>query len=270
MKTRTGRHFLGAALLFAMITVHEAGHYAACRMTGVGVEEFSVGIGPTLYGKRAGTTDFTLRLLPIAGFNQPNQQDLQAATFAAKALVSVSGTLLNVLCAFLILLVAGRRIGVITAPPGSVRTLFAAVRESFGSWLYSVVELVRLIAKNDFSMLAGPLGIIRMVSRVPSTLHNVLRHVFALNMGLAVFNLLPLQPLDGGKLVSLVVKGLAGPRVFFGLMFDLVTMVLSLFILMKILKGDFTAQSPAPQPRPKKPYRPRPVTRRRPRRHRRK
>lgn len=62
-----------ALLAFAFVIgltvlVHEFGHFAVAKLTGVTVYEFSVGMGPALItSKRAGTR-YSLRLLPLGGF----------------------------------------------------------------------------------------------------------------------------------------------------------------------------------------------------------
>jgi regulator of sigma E protease len=51
-----------------LIIVHEFGHFYAARKSGVKVEEFGLGIGPKIYGKKFGETEYTLNLIPFGGF----------------------------------------------------------------------------------------------------------------------------------------------------------------------------------------------------------
>ena len=56
-------------LLFGfLILIHEAGHYLTARLFGVGIKEFSLGMGPKLFSNKGKNNDFTLRLLPIGGY----------------------------------------------------------------------------------------------------------------------------------------------------------------------------------------------------------
>ncbi len=58
-----------AMLVFTLIVVvHEGGHFLAARMSGIKVEEFAVGMGPLVAGKKKGETLFSLRAFPIGGF----------------------------------------------------------------------------------------------------------------------------------------------------------------------------------------------------------
>ena len=59
---------LAILMLGFIITVHEFGHYLAGRLCGIGVVEFSIGMGPKLFGfKRKGIL-YSLRLIPLGGF----------------------------------------------------------------------------------------------------------------------------------------------------------------------------------------------------------
>ena len=53
-------------LIFGLLVlVHELGHYVTARMFGVGVHEFSIGMGPRLFGWKGKVNPFNVRLLPI-------------------------------------------------------------------------------------------------------------------------------------------------------------------------------------------------------------
>lgn len=55
-------------LIFSVIVIsHEFGHFAIARRNGIRVLEFDIGMGPVLYRKKGGETDFCVRLLPIGG-----------------------------------------------------------------------------------------------------------------------------------------------------------------------------------------------------------
>lgn len=62
---------LALLLLGVLIIAHEAGHFWAARACGIGVQEFSMGMGPLIakWQSRKGT-QFSVRLLPIGGYCQ--------------------------------------------------------------------------------------------------------------------------------------------------------------------------------------------------------
>jgi len=61
---------VGGSLLVLsfVVTIHELGHYMAARSFGMNVTEFSVGIGPKIFGFTALGNDFSLRAFPLGGY----------------------------------------------------------------------------------------------------------------------------------------------------------------------------------------------------------
>lgn len=61
--------FLIAVLFFGLIIfIHEFGHFIFAKLFGVKVNEFAIGMGPTLFKKQGKETKYALRLLPFGGF----------------------------------------------------------------------------------------------------------------------------------------------------------------------------------------------------------
>ena len=61
---------LASLLVFSsVILVHELGHFMAARHCGIHVEEFSIGFGPRLWSKTKNGTTYSIRLLPLGGYN---------------------------------------------------------------------------------------------------------------------------------------------------------------------------------------------------------
>ena len=62
-------YVLIAIVIFGvLVATHELGHFAAAKLLGVKVNEFSVGMGPALFKRERGETIYSLRILPIGGF----------------------------------------------------------------------------------------------------------------------------------------------------------------------------------------------------------
>ena len=61
---------LALLMLGVMVTVHEWGHFIAARMTGIPVQEFSIGFGPKIkqWKGRKHDTVFSVRLIPAGGY----------------------------------------------------------------------------------------------------------------------------------------------------------------------------------------------------------
>lgn len=61
---------LAVAILLAMVTIHEFGHYVAGKILNFKINEFSVGFGPAIFKKRSKKTGelFALRVIPLGGY----------------------------------------------------------------------------------------------------------------------------------------------------------------------------------------------------------
>lgn len=61
-----------AAAIFVfglLVLVHEFGHFITAKLTGMRVDEFAIGFGPKLCSKKIGETEYSLRIVPLGGFN---------------------------------------------------------------------------------------------------------------------------------------------------------------------------------------------------------
>ena len=60
---------LWAILIFCvLIFVHEFGHYITAKLSGMTVHEFSIGMGPKIFGFSKKGTMYSIRILPLGGF----------------------------------------------------------------------------------------------------------------------------------------------------------------------------------------------------------
>lgn len=55
-------------MLGFIIMIHEFGHYLVGRICGIGVVEFSVGMGPKIFGFKKKDIQYSLRAIPLGGF----------------------------------------------------------------------------------------------------------------------------------------------------------------------------------------------------------
>src|SRR5438093_555710 len=54
--------------LFAVVMLHEAGHFVMAKRAGIKVTEFFVGFGPRLWSVRKGETEYGIKALPLGGY----------------------------------------------------------------------------------------------------------------------------------------------------------------------------------------------------------
>lgn len=105
-------YIIAALLLFGiLIAVHELGHFLAAKACGVRVNEFAIGMGPTLWQKQKGETQYSLRAFPVGGFcameGEEEESDDPAALnnqgFWKKLLIFAAGAAMNFLAGLLII-----------------------------------------------------------------------------------------------------------------------------------------------------------------------
>lgn len=117
--------FIAAILVFSVIIlVHEFGHFAVAKMTGVRVEEFSLGMGPMIVGRKRGETLYSIRALPLGGFckmtgeeSEENEEVPENKRFDKKPVwarmaIIVAGSFMNFLLAAIIFVFIFSVIGV--------------------------------------------------------------------------------------------------------------------------------------------------------------
>ena len=66
-----------AIVLGSIVFVHEFGHFIMAKKNGVYVYEFSIGMGPKIWGFKKGETDYSLRIFPIGGYCSLAGEDLE-------------------------------------------------------------------------------------------------------------------------------------------------------------------------------------------------
>ncbi|MCU0538453.1 MAG: RIP metalloprotease RseP [Desulfobacterales bacterium] len=107
-------------VLGILIFFHEFGHFIVARLFGVGVEKFSLGFGPRLFGRRIGLTDYRLSLIPLGGYvkmvgEEPDEEldpALIPLSFTHKSvlqrmLIVFAGPFFNIILAVVIFFVIG-------------------------------------------------------------------------------------------------------------------------------------------------------------------
>jgi membrane-associated protease RseP (regulator of RpoE activity) len=65
-----GADLVAVAIIGAVITLHELGHFVCAKLSGMKVTEFYVGVGPRLWSVRRGETEYGIRPLLIIGYNR--------------------------------------------------------------------------------------------------------------------------------------------------------------------------------------------------------
>ena len=106
-------YILLAILFFGiMVAIHEFGHFSTAKLLGVKVNEFAIGMGPTIWTKMKGETQYSLRAFPVGGFCAMEGEDEETGdprAFAVQAwwkkfIILAAGSGMNFLLGLLIIL----------------------------------------------------------------------------------------------------------------------------------------------------------------------
>lgn len=120
-------------LLGVLILVHELGHYWAAKAVGVGVERFSIGLGPRLWGFTRKGTEYVLAVVPLGGYvklqgmndevmeeleggssdvpRRPDSADFDSKPIWMRAFVISAGVIMNMLFALFVYFIINWTIG---------------------------------------------------------------------------------------------------------------------------------------------------------------
>lgn len=109
--------------LGVLIIVHELGHFIMAKVNGVYVEEFSLGMGPKLFGHKGKETEYTLKAFPIGGYVkmlgeeevvEDNKRAFCNKTPLQRISIIIAGPLMNFLFALIIFAVITMNKGYVT------------------------------------------------------------------------------------------------------------------------------------------------------------
>lgn len=101
---------ISSLLVFLLVVMlHELGHFTVAKLSGIKVNEFSIGMGPKIYQKEKGETFYSLRILPVGGYvamegEEENSHDPRAfnnVNIFKRMAVVLAGAFMNFVLAFL-------------------------------------------------------------------------------------------------------------------------------------------------------------------------
>ena len=127
--------FLAIVFVFGILIIsHEIGHFVAAKSFGVGVVEFSVGMGPKLFGFKRNETSYSLRLLPLGGYVRMLGEDDTSSDPKAfcnqnpwkKLVIMIAGAFMNFAVAILLLTLVFYNIGIYKPVIGGLESGYPA------------------------------------------------------------------------------------------------------------------------------------------------
>ena len=120
---------IAAIFVFLLvILLHELGHFTVAKLVGIKVNEFSIGMGPKLFQKRKGETEYTLRVLPIGGYVKMEGEDedsndpraFGSVSALSRIAVVAAGAIMNFVLAIVVLSIVSFSMGEPTNTIGEI------------------------------------------------------------------------------------------------------------------------------------------------------
>jgi regulator of sigma E protease len=117
-------------MFFFLIAPHEAGHFLFAKLFKVKTPIFALGMGPKLWAKTWGGTEYSLRALPLGGFvsiagmgkdDLEDPEGFHSKPAWQRFLILVGGPAANLLVAAL--LVSGLTLGLVNTDPSKIATV---------------------------------------------------------------------------------------------------------------------------------------------------
>jgi regulator of sigma E protease len=184
----------------ALIFVHELGHFAAGRLAGIPISRVSLGVGRALWLFRHGGTEYRVSIIPLGGYVLPELHDrgksFLATPVRARMWFTLGGPLANVVLAAFLFSIE------------SVATDGWSFENAVIEPLFGVAYALTLIlgalpsAFSGDAEVAGLLGVVAQGGAlIDGNAILALRFAIVMSLNLAILNMLPMPPLDGGKCI---------------------------------------------------------------------
>jgi regulator of sigma E protease len=183
-----------------LILLHELGHFAAARAAGIPISRVSLGLGPKLWSFERGGTEYRISGIPLGGYVLPvideGGKSFLGLSPGTRALFAIGGPLANFAVAYVLFAVDAIYLGGFSLEAILVRPAVGVV--------FATMSMVQALP-NLFSDPAAMSGFVGVDSQGGDLIATdsvfALRLAIILSINLAILNLIPVPPLDGGKLV---------------------------------------------------------------------
>jgi regulator of sigma E protease len=192
-------YLLIIAILGILIFMHELGHFIFAKLAGIPVSVFSIGFGPKLYKWKRKETEYCISIIPLGGYIMPavqSETEFYKIPVSRRIFYTVGGPIANIILPLIILFIVN------SFTPGlTIAGIFTEPFIKLSKYFMNVLNSIPLLFSKP-EALSGIVGIIAAGGQIiNSKLQNAVNLLILLSINLAIFNMLPIPALDGGKIL---------------------------------------------------------------------
>jgi len=193
-------------LLGFLVLIHEGGHFLTAKLCKVKVNEFSIGFGPVIWRSKNTLTQYSLRLIPLGGFVSMEGEEERSEVEGSFSEASIIKRIAIVLAGGLVNIIFGMILYFIIA---ILKTDIQNALFYTKEFIFSIFDSMKLLFTGNIGIdqLTGPVGISSIIINT-SSIDNYIYMLALISVSLGVTNLLPFPPLDGGKVVILIIEAI--------------------------------------------------------------
>ena len=195
-----------AFLLGFLIFIHELGHFLVAKLFNVKIKQFAIGFGPTIWKKQGKETSYEIKAIPMGGFvnmlgeEEPveDERAYNKKSIPKKICILLAGGEVNIIfglivCAIVASSILGIKNGILFTGE-FLKVTFQGIGQLFTGQIGT-------------EQLVGVVGISDMVVETQG-LMDFAYMLAVISVSLGVTNLLPFPPLDGGKILLLLIEAI--------------------------------------------------------------
>ena len=195
-----------AFLLGFLIFIHELGHFLVAKLFNVKIKQFAIGFGPTIWKKQGKETSYEIKAIPMSGFvnmlgeEEPveDERAYNKKSIPKKICILLAGGAVNIIfglivCAIVASSILGIKNGILFTGE-FLKVTFQGIGQLFTGQIGT-------------EQLVGVVGISDMVVETQGVM-DFAYMLAVISVSLGVTNLLPFPPLDGGKILLLLIEAI--------------------------------------------------------------
>lgn len=195
-----------AFLLGFLIFIHELGHFLVAKLFNVRIKQFAIGFGPTIWKKQGKETSYELKLIPMGGFvnmlgeEEPveDERAYNKKSIPKRMLILLAGGTVNIIFGLIVC-------AIIASTILGIKEGISFTGDFMAATINGIVDL--FTGKVGTDQLVGVVGISDMVVET-NGIRDFAYMMAVISVSLGVTNLLPFPPLDGGKIVLLLIEAI--------------------------------------------------------------